>query len=529
MSIFTNISNHSKRGYYVLQALFAASALTLAWSVASFGDTGVLTSALIFCVAVNLLAIVVLFYLQRTISERLRRASQDELETTRVMNADALTGAMMRRPFLEELQRALGAPLAPRRATLVLVDFDHFKHLNDSFGHPFGDAALAFLVRTMMRLFPEAMIGRMGGDEFALLIRDCDIEATEARARMLIEDLRAGIFHDGHTVSLSVSMGAALAPAHAGQSANLMLLADLALYESKANGRGRLTVFDTELLREKRHRRFIERELRAAIYLNELELHYQPVLNADGSPYAVEGLVRWRHPVRGLIPPGEFIPVAEATSLIDTLGAWVFRRACLDAAAFPDCRISINISGEQLRRDEFVAMLGRVLQETGCDAGKFILEITETAATTATPEILRRLEAARTMGFRVALDDFGTGFCGFNYLTTLPIDAIKIDRTYIRSLSHDEVARVFVSALAQIARIQNLVIVAEGVETETDLALARAAGCERFQGYHFSRPVPKERLGAFFPPREPDAPAARLAALPAARAPLASCPHSLAV
>ncbi|MCO5158166.1 MAG: EAL domain-containing protein [Aquamicrobium sp.] len=503
MSIFTTIRNHSKRGYYVLQALFAASALTLAWSLAALGDTGMLASALAFCLAVSLAAIVILYYLQRTIGERLRRASMDEIETARIMNTDALTGAMMRGAFLDELQRALGRPLAPRQATLVLVDLDHFKQLNDSFGHPFGDAALAHLVRLMGQLFPDVMIGRLGGDEFALLIRDCDIAATEARCRLLMEQLRAGMVHDGHTVSLSVSMGAALAPAHAGQPANLMLLADLALYESKANGRGRMTVFDTDLLAEKRHRRFIERELRAAIYLNELELHYQPVVNADGSTYAVEGLVRWRHPVRGLIPPGEFIPVAEATSLIDTLGAWVFRRACLDSAAFPGCRISINVSGEQLKRDEFVAMLGRVLEETGCEAGRFVLEITETAATAATPEILRRLEAARAMGFRVALDDFGTGFCGFNYLKTLPIDAIKIDRSYIKSLSHDEVARVFVSALAQIAHIQHLVIVAEGIETEGDLALARAAGCNRFQGYHIARPAPKEALAAFFRGREP--------------------------
>lgn len=513
MSIFTTIRNAHTRGYFVLQLLFVASAVTLGWLIATHREPVALAGALGFCLVANLAAIVVLAYIQRTMSQRLRRASIDELETARIMRTDTLTGAMMRGAFLEELQRALGRPLAPRQATLLLVDLDHFKQLNDSFGHPFGDAALAHLVRTMERLFPDGMIGRLGGDEFALLIRDCDIDGTARRAQRLIEELRKGSRHEGQPVALSISIGAALAPLHAGQPGDLMRLADVALYESKANGRGRLTVFDTGLLSEKRHRRFIERELRAAIYLNELELHYQPVINADGSPYAVEGLVRWRHPVRGLIPPSDFIPIAEETSLIDTLGAWVFRRACLDVAAFPGCRISINVSGEQLKRDEFVAMLARVLEETGCRADSFVLEITETAATTATPEILHRLEAARAMGFRVALDDFGTGFCGFNYLKTLPIDAIKIDRSYIQSLAHDEVARVFVSALAQIAHIQKLVIVAEGIETEDDLALARAAGCNRFQGYHIARPAPKETLAAFFrqPPQRRDAP--RLATL----------------
>src|SRR5690606_7128563 len=186
------------------------------------------------------------------------------------------------------------------------------------------------------------------------------------------------------------------------------------------------------------------------------------------------------------------IPVAEESSLIDTLGAWVFRRACLDLPDFPGCRITVNVSGEQLKRDDFVTTLARVLRETGCSADRFVLEITETTATAATPDVLSRLDTARAMGFRVALDDFGTGFCGFNYLKTLPIDAIKIDRSYIQSLAEDEVARVFVSALAQIAHIQNLAIVAEGIETETDLALAKAAGCTRFQGYHIARPAPKQ-------------------------------------
>ena len=172
----------------------------------------------------------------------------------------------------------------------------------------------------------------------------------------------------------------------------------------------------------------------------------------------------------------------------------MFKRACADIGHFPDRRISINVSGEQLKRDEIVTMCDRVLKETGRSATQFIIEITETVATAATPEILRRLEALRGLGFHIALDDFGTGHCGFNYLKTLPIDSIKIDRSYIRSLAHDQVAQIFVSALAQIARIQDVTIVAEGVETQEEFALAKAAGCNRFQGYFFGRPAPRDKV-----------------------------------
>jgi diguanylate cyclase (GGDEF)-like protein len=487
------IGTHSKRGYQGLQLLSAVSALALAVAFFSLGDSEPLTWTLGMGAAANLLAMGALYRHQRVIRQHIQRARVDEVEKSLIMRTDTLTGAMMRGYFLKKVQESLGPPLAPREAMLLLVDLDHFKQLNDSFGHPFGDMVLTHLVNVMKRHFPNGVVGRMGGDEFAILIPNADIETTRLRAAAMIEQLRNGIGYQNYTVPLSASIGAAVAPLHASQPKEMMLLADLALYESKAAGRGRMTVFDTGLLSDKRHRRFIERELRAAIYLNELELHYQPIVNADGSVYAVEGLVRWRHPVRGLIPPGEFVPIAEKSNLIDTLGAWVFRRACLDVPDFPGCRISINVSGEQL---------SRILKETGQTADRFVLEITETATTSASPEVLARLEKARAMGFRVALDDFGTGFCGFNYLKTLPIDAIKIDRSYIQSLADDDVARILVSALAQIANVQDLTIVAEGVETRSDLELARAAGCKRFQGYHISRPVPKDKLQSFFPQHE---------------------------
>ena len=248
------------------------------------------------------------------------------------------------------------------------------------------------------------------------------------------------------------------------------------------------------MLQDRRRIRYLQRELRAAIYLDHLELHYQPVVDAQTQVKGFEALVRWRHPVRGLIPPVEFIPVAESSTLIDLLGEWVFNRACQDFVRLGHLNVSINVSGEQLKRDNLVTMAEQVLQQTGCSPDRIVFEITETAATEASPDVLRRLNKLREMGIRLALDDFGTGHCGFNYLKTLPIDVIKIDRSYISNLGKDRLAQVLVSALTEVGRIQGVSVVAEGVETDEDFQLAKAAGCDRFQGYAIARPQPLEQI-----------------------------------
>lgn len=496
MSILATINDHSGRIYRGIQFLLvlsiAATALGALGLVKDFSST----SALVVSMIATGLALLVLMHMRSSVVRRLRSAAAAEAEKHRFLTVDAATGAMARRYFIEALRERLGTLHKRREATLLLIDADHFKQLNDTFGHQFGDLALAHLVKTTERIFAGGVVGRLGGDEFGVIIPHCDLSVINNDARRLLDAMRAGKRHEGKVIPLSISVGVALAPEHASSTTELMLLADLALYESKAGGRGRVTVFDEEMLSDKRYRRLVERELQAAVYLGELELHYQPIVDAGGSVYALEGLIRWRHPVRGLISPAEFIPIAERSTLIDMLGEWVFKRACADIGHFPGRRISINVSGEQLKRDGIVAMCKRVLAETGRSAAEFIIEITETVATAATPEILRRLETLRGLGFHIALDDFGTGHCGFNYLKTLPIDSIKIDRSYIRALADDQVAQIFVSALAQIARIQNVTIIAEGVETSEESALARAAGCDRFQGYFFGRPVPRDRASA---------------------------------
>lgn len=494
MSILATIRDHSGRVYRGIQFLLVLSIGAAA--LGAFDVSRNLPSGTAFGVSIvaTTLALLALMYMRSSVVHRLQSAAAAEAEKHHFLTKDAMTGAMTRRYFLEALRDSLGTMRDRREATLLLIDLDHFKQLNDTFGHQFGDLTLAHVVRTAERIFAGSMVGRLGGDEFGVIVAHSDLTTINKDVRRLLDAMRAGKPHEGKIIPLSISVGVALAPSHASNSTELMLLADLALYESKAAGRGRVTVFDEEMLSDKRYRRLVERELRAAIYLGELELHYQPIVNPDSSPYALEGLIRWRHPVRGLISPAEFIPIAERSTLIDMLGEWVFKRACADIGHFQGRRISINVSGEQLKRDEIVTMCDRVLKETGCSATQFVIEITETVATAATPEILRRLEALRGLGFHIALDDFGTGHCGFNYLKTLPIDSIKIDRSYIRSLAYDQVAQIFVSALAQIARIQDVTIVAEGVETQEEFALAKAAGCNRFQGYFFGRPVPRDKI-----------------------------------
>ncbi|WP_295810741.1 bifunctional diguanylate cyclase/phosphodiesterase [uncultured Nitratireductor sp.] len=489
MSILSSVRRNGGRVYIGVQTLLiSATAFVAAAYVLAPRESGATSWLLFACLAFSTAGMILLEYLKRTVSGQLKDAVRIEAERTRLTENDLLTGALTRGRFLDELNASIGTLSKPRRIMLLLVDLDHFKQLNDGFGHQFGDEALAHLVACAKHCFPDCTIGRLGGDEFAILMYGNDLARCRSRAEKLLAMLHTGRVREGHTVPLGASIGIAVAPQHASSHKELPLLADLALYESKGAGRGRVTVFDPDMLSEKRQRRFLERELRAAIYLNELELHYQPLTDAERNCTAVEGLVRWRHPVRGMVSSAEFIPVAERSNLIDMVGEWVFRRACLDLDRFACGRISINVSGEQLKRDGLVHMLDRVLRETGSEANHFVLEITETVATAATPEIIARIERLRAMGFRIALDDFGTGHCGFNYIKTLPIDAIKIDRSYIRNLGNDSIAQVFVSALTQIARIQGLTIVAEGIETEEELDLARAAGCNRFQGYLLGHP-----------------------------------------
>ncbi|WP_188907687.1 putative bifunctional diguanylate cyclase/phosphodiesterase [Aureimonas endophytica] len=434
------------------------------------------------------------------LAEKVRTGEIIERERLRLIGCDTLTGALSRNAFIERLQ-GIVYPRATDKAVLLLVDVDHFKSFNDGFGHAAGDEVLRHIVAVARESFPEAHIGRLGGDEFAILMPDGDLETGLRHAADFLAGLRRPATIAGRPMSLGCSIGLAAVPDHACFVDELIVSADLALYESKRRGRGCATAFEGAMMREQRHQRFIERELRAAILLDELELHYQPLVDGAGRTLGVEALVRWRHPLRGMIPPNDFVPIAEQSTLIDMLGEWVLRRAARDAAALPAGIVNVNISGAQLRRDALVATVTSVFAETGCPAERFAFEITEGVALAATPAVLQRLQALRDLGARVMLDDFGSGNCGFATLRSLPVDGIKIDRSYIQALESDPVAGIIVSAVAAIGRECDLEIVAEGIETEAHFTLAKAAGCMTFQGYRFGRPAPL-REGPAVPAQE---------------------------
>ncbi|WP_062119317.1 putative bifunctional diguanylate cyclase/phosphodiesterase [Aureimonas sp. AU40] len=473
----------------VLQALSLAGMVT--WFLfPDFEPIAVFFAS--FCLVA--LSVLLLLWMRHRLGREVVAAEVEAARQVALLQADPLTGAMTRRIFMETLKTATRPSAQGEPCSLALLDVDHFKSLNDSFGHNVGDFALTHLVEVARRTLPGASIGRLGGDEFAVLLPRCD----EVRGLALMDEflvaLKAPTFAATRQLNLSASIGLVTAPKHTSFFEEMILLADLALYESKRRGRGRATVFDPDMLSVKRNRRMIERDLRAAIMLDELDLHYQPITDADQTILGVEALVRWKHPVRGMIPPAEFIPVAEESTLIDMLGEWVLRRACLDLEDLPGRFVTVNISPAQMRRNDLLGVVRDVLKETGAAPNQLVLEITENVSLLSIPEVLGRIQALRAMGVRIALDDFGTGHCTFNYLQSLPVDMVKIDRSYVSRLPDDPVSRIFVSAVMEVARALRLSVVAEGVETEEEFELSRAAGCATFQGYLLGRPLAKADL-----------------------------------
>ena len=409
---------------------------------------------------------------------------------------DNVSGALTRTAFINDCDAQLFKDREPG-AFLLLMDLDHLKRINDSHGHGKGDFALHHFSQVARGQSPASLFGRLGGDEFAMLVMPNEPVDPIDFANRLLRQLGKTAWHDQQPMNLSASIGIALVEEGCASFDALTRKADLALYESKRNGRAQATLFVQDMMRDHRHSRAIERELRAAILLNELTLAYQPLLHADGTVWGYEALVRWEHPLRGTIAPDEFVPIAERTVLIDLLGEWVLRRACRQMAAMGEIGemvLSVNVSASQLKRDTLVASVRDVLTETGFSPDRLVLDITEGVDLTARSDAHRRIEALREMGIRIALDDFGTEHTDFANLRSVPVDIIKIDRSLVASLGEEPMGTVLVTALVNVAHASGLRVAVEGVETARQFELAMAAGADLFQGFHFAEPKPFRKL-----------------------------------
>ena len=433
-----------------------------------------------------LLLIVVIGFMLVRKSLDLMQGEEHKERSTRV---DLVTSALIRADFLEELRRRVQTA-GDRRHAYVMLDLDHLKALNDTFGHAAGDEALAQLVRICHDELPGAVVGRLGGDEFALLLTDCASRGEVVQAvKALLDRLRLPVQINGRTMRLSATAGIAMAPDDTHIALELVNLADLALYKAK-QARGTVLSYNARMLVDDRYTRLLARELRAAIYLNQLDMHYQPIVAADGvEQTAFEALIRWHHPLRGTIPPTEFISVAEQSTLIEEVGEWVIRRVIRDAVRYGQYQFGINVSAVQLKQSGFAAFVIGELLSAGLPASRLVLEITETVFLDFGSVERANLEGLRAAGVMIVLDDFGSGFASLQYLRKFRFDCLKIDKSYVHAAGSSDVDMTFVTAITELARALGTRVLAEGVETEEQYLLMKAAGCQTFQGFYFGRPA----------------------------------------
>jgi diguanylate cyclase (GGDEF)-like protein len=436
--------------------------------------------------------------IQEDITEK--RRAEERIEW--LARHDPLTGVANRFHFRETFENALRSLSDGSRLALHWLDLDQFKQVNDTLGHPMGDALLKVVAQRLRASVRRSdFLARLGGDEFAIITPG----ATDADTLMAIADrILATLCHPysvmGHTLVIGASVGIAVIDRPSLSAADVMRYADMALYRAKNEGRRRACIYDAAMDADLVQRKQLEHDLRTAIENDELMLAYQPVFSADGERVVgVEALARWNHPVRGNVTPAEFIPIAEHSGLIIPLGEWALRRACLDAAAWP-VALAVNVSPLQFRRPDFVEVVKRTLAETGFDATRLELEITESTLLGNVEGAETAMRQLKALGVRLALDDFGTGYSSLLYLRRFPFDKLKIDRSFIRNIESAAEAAPIVHAIVSLGRGLGMKVTAEGVETAEQHLFLRAAGVHFMQGYRFGRPEPAaaitERLAA---------------------------------
>jgi len=422
-----------------------------------------------------------------------------QAELTHLAYHDSLTGLPNRTLFYQRIGRAFDAVVESDGFAVLCLDLDGFKPINDMLGHATGDALLRqFAGRLTRALGPRDTAARMGGDEFAILHLGADEESALDLAHRIAEFSQQPFDFDGQVVSVAVGIGIAYAPTDGTDTDALLHSADLALYSAKRAGRGGIRAFAPDLDRAATDRRRLEADLRRAIENGEFELHYQPILDLKaGSFCGFEALIRWQHPERGLVSPGEFIPAAEDSGLIVMIGEWALREAFAEASRWPaDLRVAVNVSTIQLRRGNLVATVMNALAQSGLAPARAEIEITESVFLEQSEQSLDALRQLRSLGVRIALDDFGTGFSALSYLLAFPFDKLKIDGSFVRAIESSDGAATIVSAVADVGSRLGMSTTAEGIETADQLRAVHAAGYAEAQGYLISRPMTRDAVRA---------------------------------
>ena len=421
---------------------------------------------------------------------------------------DPLTGLANRALLGERLSVAMkAATVSNLSVSMLCVDLDRFKPVNDTLGHDIGDKLLLAVSSRLTALTRASdTVARCGGDEFVVLLAAHDGPYAASLASRIVVELASTFVIDGQDVDISASVGVAMFPRDATSGPELLRCADIAMYRAKREGRGGFCNFERGMDEELRSRRSLERDLRAAIGRGELALHYQPLVDCQsGLTDGFEALLRWSHPTRGNVPPSDFIPLAEETGAITSIGRWVLVTACREAASWArDLRIAVNVSAVQFRQGDLAAEVFDVLNETGLDPARLEIEVTESVLIDDPSRAMDVLSRLRTLGVVVSLDDFGTGYSSLSYLRSYPFDKIKIDRSFVAALGDSPRANSVVRAVVALGHSLDLHVIAEGVETQTQLDILQSHRCDQVQGFLLGRPGPRERYIDILSTRMPD-------------------------